>query len=55
MEVYVNGELYHRRDDLPYIKAIKQAPSICKIKAPVRISAANGSTVTVKSLSITRL
>jgi len=55
MEVYVNGELYHRNTDLEYIKIYKSAPEIFDIIAPVRVSPGNGSTITIKSLVITEL
>jgi len=55
MEVYLNGELYLRRNDMPYINALQKAPEIAKILAPVRISAANDSKITIKSLTITEL
>ncbi|MCL2199394.1 MAG: hypothetical protein FWB80_10760, partial [Defluviitaleaceae bacterium] len=55
MEVHINGELYHRRDNMPYHRILKKSPTVSKIIAPIRISAANQSTVTIKSLSVTKL
>jgi len=53
-EIYVNGELRQKGDDYPYIKQLKQEPDQ-KISGPVKISAAWGSIVTVKSLKVTEL
>lgn len=54
MLVLVNGELRHIEDDYPYMtsRAVIQDK---KISAPVRISAAWGSTVTLKSLKVEEL
>lgn len=54
MLVLVNEELRHIEDDLPYMtsRAVTHGKKVCE---PVRISAAHGSTVTVKSLSVTEL
>ena len=54
MEVYVNGELRLKHDSYPYIGLLMIEPNR-KIIAPVRIAAAWGSTVTVKSLKVTEL
>ena len=54
MLVLVNEELRHIEDDYPYMtaRAVSMNRKICE---PVRISAALGSTVTVKSLKVTEL
>jgi hypothetical protein len=54
MEVYVNGEKRHAYENLPYHGLLKIEPGRT-VTSPVRISAANGSTVTVKSLKVTEL
>jgi len=55
MKFFVNGELYHHRDDMPYMDIITKASSVMKTMASVRISACRGSTITVKSLKATQL
>jgi hypothetical protein len=55
MEVLIDGELFYRCDKSPYIEILHKSPDVSKIQAPVRVSAANGSTVTIKSLKITEL
>ena len=54
MLVLVNEELRHIGDEHPYMtsRAVTQNK---KIREPVRISAAHGSTITVKSLKVTEL
>lgn len=54
MDVFVNGELRHHEDGYPYMGLLMLEPSR-EISEPVRISSAWGSTVTVKSLTITEL
>jgi len=55
VEVYVDGELYYRQENMPYMTALRQTPDIGKLLAPVRISAANDSTITIQSLTVTEL
>ena len=54
MLILVNEELRYIENDLPYMtaRAVALNKKICE---PVRISAAHGSTVTVKSLKVTEL
>ena len=54
MLIIVNEELRHYEDGYPYMesRAVSQNKAVCE---PVRISAALGSTVTVKSLKVTEL
>jgi len=54
MEVYINGELRLKHDNYPYIGMLMIEPNR-KIIAPVRVGAAWGSPVTVKSLKVTEL
>jgi len=54
MEIYVNGELRHKGDNYQYIGLLMREPDQ-KVCAPIKISAAWGSTVTIKSLKVTEL
>jgi hypothetical protein len=52
MEVYVNGELWFRKDNYPYNGFVLISDRLSRVKAPVRFSTACGSVVTVKSLKV---
>lgn len=54
MAIYVDKELRHAGIDYPYIEYLKES-SLNKINDYVRVSAAWGSTVTVRSLSIAQI
>ena len=54
MDIFVNGGLRHHEISYPYMNLLKNVPNR-KVSAPVRIAAAWGSTITIKSLQITEL
>ncbi len=52
MWVYVDGQLRHYSKDYPYTESLRNHQ---QIRYPIRVSSAFGSTVTLKSLTVTQL
>lgn len=52
MWVYVDGQLRHYSKDYPYTESLRNQQ---QIRYPIRVSSAFGSTVTLKSLTVTQL